>query len=240
MCNCATMRVLDKIKEMVAPSTSEMFNAYVKYCTENGLSLKVRSGKPTIIDSSGNSESYDSWDELNEKYKLFPTMKDEALKKCEVYMVDKHWSYKTNLLGHIVIFDENEKSMGVYRNWFDFALDNNIIVRLPKDYIGRGQIVYDQKVYAYGSKTNPKYIAEQFNLLYDVDVFDANMFGAPGRIHFISSVGSLCSTTNDMVIDLIERDPTWYKIEPPTIIEVTRKDIAQWLGVKEDEFIIVD
>ena len=70
------MSILSKIREIVAPNTSEMFTTYLKYFSERGRTLKV--GRGIRIIEGNVTEEYPNWVELNEVYKLFPTLTDKV------------------------------------------------------------------------------------------------------------------------------------------------------------------
>jgi hypothetical protein len=205
------MSLLRKIKEFVMPSASEMFDAYVKYFREKGKTIKVGRGIRIIY---GNiTEEYGNWIELNEVYKLFPTLTDKVDSMIQPILLERGWHLSSNMFNDVVVVGREGKKVAIYQNKFDLAYDLGLTdFKTPKDYIKCGEIYRSYRIYAYGSEEYANYIADKFNEITGSTSFEPKMFRNPDRIYFINSWGHLCSTKDDMVIDIIENDVCWINI----------------------------
>ena len=205
------MSLLRKIKEFVMPSASEMFDAYVKYFREKGKTIKVGRGIRIIY---GNiTEEYANWIELNEVYKLFPTLTDKVNELIQPILLERGLHISSNMFNDVVVVGREGKKVAIYQNKFDLAYSLGLTdFKTPKDYIRCGEIYRSYRIYAYGSDTHANYIANKFNEITGSNAFDPKMFRNPDRIYFINSWGHLCSTKDDMVIDIIENDVCWINI----------------------------
>lgn len=205
------MSILSKIKEIVAPNTSEMFTTYLKYFGERGRTLKV--GRGIRIIQGNVTEEYPNWIELNEVYKLFPTLTDKVNELIQPILLERGWHLSSNMFNDVVVVDKAGKKVAIYENKFDLAYSLGLTrFKTPKDYARYGEIYRSYHIYAYGSDTQANYIASKFNEVTGSNVFDPKMFRNPGRIYFINSWGHLCSTKDDMVMDIIENDVCWINI----------------------------
>ena len=241
VCNYTTMKLLDKLKKMVNPSTSDMFDGYVSYFKEKGTTIKV--GKTIKVTENGETHEYSNWVELNEKYKLFPTLEDKLMAIITPYIMKNGWGISSNLFGDVVVTDKEDKRIGIYRNLFDFVAEQKLEgVTYPTNYERprEYQVLRLYFRYAWGSKDNSKYIADEFNLITASNIFKPNMFTAPDRFYYINSWGHLCSTKDKMILDIFESDPDWLEIETPKIIKFTKQEIADKLGMNVNDFVIED
>jgi hypothetical protein len=193
------------------PSASEMFDAYVKYFREKGKIIKVGRGIRIIY---GNiTEEYGNWIELNEVYKLFPTLTDKVDSMIQPILLERGWHLSSNMFNDVVVADKSGKRVGIYKNKFDLAYDLGLTdFKTPKDYIKCGEIYRSYRIYAYGSDTHANYIADKFNEITGSTSFEPKMFRSSERIYYIDSWGYLCSSKNSMLIDIIENDVCWYNI----------------------------
>lgn len=208
---CVAMSVLSKIKEFVKPSTSEMFDAYLKYFQEHGKSLKIGRGSIKIV-YDNITEEYPSWIELNERYKLFPTLVDKVNELLQPVLFEKGWHISSNMFGDVVVVC-GDKKVAIYRNKFDLAYELGLNkFDVPRSYKQCHSIDRIYRMYTYGSTTDSDTIAKKFNAETGSNSFIGKMFRCPERLYYINSWGHLCSTKDSMVIDIIENDDCWYNI----------------------------
>ena len=196
---------------MVAPNTSEMFTTYLKYFSERGRTLKV--GRGIRIIQGNITEEYPNWVELNEVYKLFPTLTDKVNELIQPILLERGWHISSNMFNDVVVADRGGKRVGIYKNEFDLAYSLGLTgFKTPKDYTRCGEIYRSYRMYTYGSEEHANYIADKFNEITGSTTFDSNMFRSSDRIYYIDSWGYLCSSKNSMLIDIIENDVCWYNI----------------------------
>ena len=67
--------MIQKLRQIFMPADfKEMFNAYIRFFSERGEKIKLeRGGKIRVINDCGTPYIFNSWEDLNEVYGLFPT-----------------------------------------------------------------------------------------------------------------------------------------------------------------------
>ena len=95
------------------------------------------------------------------------------------------------------------------------------------------------KIWTYGHPTRFKEILKYFKSVYGERGYMAGSFSKSGWVYYIDHNGYLCSTSNDMVIDLLKNSKEWTEYKLPPLKKFTKAQIAELLGMDVNEFEIV-
>lgn len=94
------------------------------------------------------------------------------------------------------------------------------------------------KIWTYGHAARYNEISKHFKKIYG-EVASVGTYNKPTWVYYVDSNGCLCSTSNDMVIDLLKNSKEWTKYELPPLKKYTKAQIAELLGMDVNEFEIV-
>lgn len=133
----------------------------------------------------------------------------------------------------IGVIDE-DGSMVVFDSWKEL---NNVYKLFVEDV--EEQVASAIKYFAWGHKTRYNDLLKSFlkvNQMQHLQV--PTKMDKENWIYYIDCHGNFCSTSNQMVIDLITHSDEWaeYKLE---VIKYTKSDIAKMIGKNVDEFEII-
>lgn len=199
--------------------TKTMFDTYIKYFPTVDKKLKlIKGGKIRVTNiNSGQIETYNSWEELNNVYKLLPTQTTESSSQIKMNCVDT-----SNIpgLAEQIICD------GPYHH-----------IPIP-DKIDLDKYMFSKKIFVRGHKTRYKELQDKFIELTKPKLPINCMMNKEDWVYYIDYRGSFCMSANGLVKDLLDGSSEWIEYKLPEPVHFTKEQIAQMIGKDVNSFII--
>lgn len=200
-------------------NTKIMFDTYIKYFPTVDKKLKlIRGGKIRVTNiNNGQIETYNSWEELNNVYKLLPTQNIESSSQINMSCVDT-----SNIPGMAeqIICD------GPYHH-----------LPIP-DKIDLNKYMSNKKIFVRGHKTRYKELQDKFIELTNPKLSINCMMNKEDWVYYIDYHGNFCMSANELVKDLLCGSSEWTEYKLPEPVHFTKEQIAQMIGKDVNSFII--
>lgn len=199
--------------------TKIMFDTYIKYFPTVDKKLKlIRGGKIRVTNIISNQiETYNSWEELNNVYKLLPVQNIETSSQNEMSCVD---TSNASGLAEQIICD------GPYH-------------RIPiPDKIDPNKYMFSKKIFVRGHKTRYKELQDKFIELTKPKLSINCMMNKEDWVYYIDYRGNFCMSANELVKDLLDGSSEWIEYKLPEPMHFTKEQIAQMIGKDVNSFII--
>lgn len=199
--------------------TKIMFDTYIKYFPTVDKKLKlIRGGKIRVTNIISNQiETYNSWEELNNVYKLLPVQNIETSSQIEMSCVD---ASNVPDLAEQIICD------GPYHH-----------IPIP-DKIDLNKYMFSKKIFVRGHKTRYKELQDKFIELTKPKLSINCMMNKEDWVYYIDYRGNFCMSANELVKDLLDGSSEWIEYKLPEPMHFTKEQIAQMIGKDVNSFII--
>lgn len=212
--------MIDKIKSFfMASDVKTMFDIYIKYFPTINKKLKLLGGGKIRVtnNNSGQIEIYNSWEELNNVYKLLPVQNTETSSQIKMNCVDT-----SNIpgLAEQIICD------GPYHH-----------IPIP-DKIDLNKYMFSKKIFVRGHKTRFKELHEKFLELTKSNISISCVMNKEDWVYYVDYNNNFCATCNPMVKDLLMSSSDWVEYSLPEPEHLTKEQIAQMIGRDVNSFII--
>lgn len=212
--------MIDKIKSFfMSSNVKTMFDTYVKYFPTVDKKLKLlRGGKIQVTNINSNQiETYNSWEELNNVYKLLPIQNIESSSQIKMNCIDT-----SNIPGMAeqIICD------GPYHH-----------IPIP-DKIDLNKYMFGKKIFVRGHKTRYKELQDKFIELTKPKLSINCAMNKEDWVYYIDYCGNFCMSANELVKDLLCGSSEWVEYKLPEPEHFTKEQIAQMIGKDVNSFII--
>lgn len=131
------------------------------------------------------------------------------------------------------VIDNETGEAEEYNSWLEL---DAVYKQVNKDYAPVVQEL--PKIWTYGNATRHKELLRYFQSVYGDRAYISGAFSKNNWVYYIDHNGRFCSTSNDLVIDLLENSKEWTKYELPPLKKFTKAQIAELIGMDENEFEI--
>lgn len=203
----------------MSSNVKTMFDTYVKYFPTVDKKLKLlRGGKIQVTNINSNQiETYNSWEELNNVYKLLPIQNIESSSQIKMNCIDT-----SNIPGMAeqIICD------GPYHH-----------IPIP-DKIDLNKYMFGKKIFVRGHKTRYKELQDKFIELTKPKLSINCAMNKEDWVYYIDYCGNFCMSANELVKDLLCGSSEWVEYKLPEPEHFTKEQIAQMIGKDVNSFII--
>ena len=120
------------------------------------------------------------------------------------------------------------------------VVPNNEKIKVETTSTTKAEVMNNKKWFVRGNEARSKELKNKFIELTKPNVVLPEGFDMSKKqwVYFVDSKGDLCSTTNCMVIDLLENSSDWEEYKLPDPIRFTKEQIAKMIGMDINEFTI--
>lgn len=174
---------------------------------------------------------------------FMPRTHKEYFNKYASYFPTVNKQLKLGRAGVINVIDKNTGETEVYSNWDEL---NNIYKQFPVEtpkVAVETETTHPSQIKKYWVKGHPSRYKELAQFFADTygghNSFTGTNFNKSGWVYYIDAKGGLVSTSNEVVIDLLENSSDWEEYKLPEPKKYTKAQIAELLGWDVNSFEII-
>jgi hypothetical protein len=175
---------------------------------------------------------------------FMPRTHKEYFNKYASYFPTVNKQLKLGRAGAINVIDKNTGTTEVYSNWDEL---NSVYKQFPVESVETPKVETTKaigpttvKYWVKGHPTRHKELAQFFVDKYGVNnSFSSNNFNKSGWVYYVDTKGGLVSTSNDIVIELLQNSSDWVEYVLPEPKKYTKAQIAELLGWDVNSFEII-